>query len=183
MQEILIDYIKGEQAEGKNRDVIEQQLIKSGYEAHQIETAFSMIDQEIAEPDSAPLTTDAQVAQLMPQRRERSLLNTLFMSPLNRGQFILISVVSIVICYVAYLISYFLMGQVADMGDGAAPLQDVIFYVTLFLAPILTLNIVVRRLHYIGESGWRALLIFIPIVDIVFFIYLIVKSDSYDSLR
>lgn len=183
MQEILISYIKGELAEGKSKDVIEQQLLKSGYEAHQIETAFSMIDHEAEEPDSVPLSTDAQVAQLMQRHYERSLLNTIFMSPLNRSWFIIASAAEIFIFYFVYVFGFSFSQQAVGMGGGAGVVPGILFYISLFLTPVITLNIVVRRLHYLGESGWRAFFIFIPIVGTVFFIYLIAKSDSYNSLR
>ncbi len=175
MQEILIDYIKGEQAEGKSRDAIEQQLIKSGYEAHRIETAFAMIDREAADPNSVSLSTDAQAAQLMEQRHERSLLNTIFIAPVNREWYLISSAALLIIALcMLYIVPLIAMGYSRNMFD----IVRVVATPVAFLCGFMSFIIAIRRLHYMGMSGWWVFLLSVPIVGTGLWAYMLAKPDD-----
>jgi uncharacterized membrane protein YhaH (DUF805 family) len=64
------------------------------------------------------------------------------------------------------------MGQSVDIGYGGV-------YVIVGLLHFLpSLSVVVRRLHDLGKSGWFYLIIFIPIVGVIWMLVLLVSDGN-----
>ena len=60
----------------------------------------------------------------------------------------------------------------ALLTSPTSPLIDVITIIWAVLASVCSFMIMTRRLHDLGRSGWYVLVTFIPLVGLIFLIYL-----------
>lgn len=65
----------------------------------------------------------------------------------------------------------------------SATLANIFSGISQIIIGLLTLMALILRCHDLNKSGWLLLLMFIPIVNIVFFLYLIFKkgTDGYND--
>lgn len=69
------------------------------------------------------------------------------------------------------------------MGFAQSLMQDSQKNITIFISTVATfvlfyliISIWVRRLHDVGMSGWWALVIFAPVINLIFYVVLIFKA-------
>jgi uncharacterized membrane protein YhaH (DUF805 family) len=80
-----------------------------------------------------------------------------------------------------YLIIVTLLLGIVDSLSPNNILFDLLFILAYLAGFAFLLWLYVFRLHDLDKSGWFSLLIFIPIVDFIFFIYLLFKKGSEES--
>ena len=76
-------------------------------------------------------------------------------------------------------IVWFVLGLLSGLLRNVAVLSWILWVVSAVIwifTFIAFIAIVVRRLHDIGKSGWWALLLLIPVVNIIFVIYLAIAK-------
>jgi uncharacterized membrane protein YhaH (DUF805 family) len=64
------------------------------------------------------------------------------------------------------------MGQTVDSGYGW------LYMLTALVHFLPSLSVVVRRLHDVGKSGWMYLIVFIPIIGIIWLLVLLTKDSQ-----
>ena len=103
---------------------------------------------------------------------------------LNRKRFFLRNLVLAVLVVLLFIMfSVYIGVRLVDTGEGsfAAFLRAFMTGVGAFFllcAPLIAAHytLVVRRLHDLGMSGWYALFLYVPLVDIALFFYLLFKE-------
>lgn len=68
------------------------------------------------------------------------------------------------------------MGQEAGMVVGA-----ILYFIGSIVMLVFSIMFGVQRLHDLGQSGWLYLLILVPLVNMIFWLYLAFAPGSYDS--
>lgn len=95
-----------------------------------------------------------------------SYLKSLFQGRINRRN------------YLAWvLVVYVVLILIADFIKNLGALGLVLY----LLAAIFTVSAAIRRLHDINKSGWIALLLLIPLVNLILMLFLIFKKGSADK--
>ena len=64
------------------------------------------------------------------------------------------------------------MGQTVDSGYG------ILYMITAALHFLPALGAVVRRLHDVGKSGWKYLLVLIPLIGVIWLLVLLTKDSQ-----
>lgn len=89
------------------------------------------------------------------------------------------SLVTTIILVVAFKVSNLLYQPESPL---ILKFVDVIAIFLIYLEfLIFSLSLYARRLHDFGKSGWWTLLLLVPIINIIFFVYLVVKRGDEDS--
>ena len=95
----------------------------------------------------------------------------MFAGRIGRLNFLLLSIASYAVTVVAYLIAAAIgLGSTGEAGAGVAALLMIAGGLAGF---VITLSAWIRRLHDMEQSGWLALLSFIPLVNVLLFFVLL----------
>lgn len=98
-------------------------------------------------------------------------MNISFDGRLNRQPYI---IASIIVNVISAVIGYF-------VKDSSSLLLNVFAWIVGFLLCIFSLSLLVRRLHDLNKSGWFALVMLIPIVDVLFWLYTLIARGTEGS--
>lgn len=89
----------------------------------------------------------------------------------SRGEFLVFSAFYVLFCM---LWDRVLMGMVRFLGGMSLPVLVLGSVPYIFLPPLLA--VCVRRLHDSGRSGWFALLLFVPLLNLLSLVFLCLPS-------
>ena len=80
--------------------------------------------------------------------------------------------------YAIIIIIAFLNRLVADTVAGPNAGHGIIFNIIVFLLGVSIFMLDIKRLHDLGKSGYWVLLMFVPLVNIGFLLYLLIASGE-----
>lgn len=83
--------------------------------------------------------------------------------------------------YAIIIIIAFLNRLAADTVGGPNAGQGIIFNIIVFLLGVSIFMLDIKRLHDLGKSGYWVLLIFVPLVNIGFLLYLLIAVGETDT--
>jgi uncharacterized membrane protein YhaH (DUF805 family) len=93
---------------------------------------------------------------------------------LNRRNFSIALVITVIVfSIVAYILS--------DVTDREFNFMSIVVLALLLLSPLFLVSFSKRRFHDLGQSGWRILLLFIPIVGMVFAVLLFSQKGQRET--
>ena len=69
------------------------------------------------------------------------------------------------------------------VGGGGAIVAPLIFLLIMVVATVMTFIFMIRRLHDLDMAGWWCLLMFVPLVNVIFGLYLLFKAGTPSGNR
>lgn len=184
----LAEYVHDQLDAGVSLDAIDQALAKSGYDNETIDTVFDTVADE-RQPDKPSFR---QAVLEHHERHDffdelwyRVVRVRLFHGRLNRANYLFASM-----CYwfIALTVTWLLFSNVITergMSNALSSPSGSSYFVILYIVSLVLLvflaSIYVRRMHDLGMSGWWVFIIFIPLMNVILPIYLLVKPGDAGS--
>lgn len=172
----LVNHIRASVEKGENEEMIKTRLIEAGHSQEALEEAF------VEHKNPPRPKTDIIEKSVSSAGSDSPWLSGLFQGRVDGFTWFF---GGIVVSLLSGVVNLLLLVLSASFSISVLPLVLGVLFVTGVFAALVSLSLTIKRLHDKDVTGWLVLLSLIPLVNFLFFIFLIIpvsaSSNSYGT--